>query len=394
VLALTQQLNGMSQLGAETKHHILLEYSPDDPTRSFAALAERHEIAGGRQTVWLWHQRWDGTAESLERHSGSGRPRILSEEEVQQHVLEPVVAANRAHRPIHYPEVTAGIAAAAAAEPSPRTVRRYGHDECGIRDKHTIKRTEDECEYNRALRFASRCIVVALTLSEVSPVLCEQIASIRRKLQRIDKRRVLFLDESACRLSEADTHTLVAPGEMAYVIASETTAYSKRYDMIAVCNGERVLLPKIFTPGERAGAEARGINKAMLLQYIDDTLAQSAEGIDLYPLILIADLAPIHKDTDSILEAFHDRGSEAIKEVLLMPPCAAKRLSPLDNSLFHDWKEEVRRHCPLTEANIVQVMSDSLNRMDPAPHYHHCGLMRGTDVYFDCPDPHGHKHNA
>lgn len=196
------------------------------------------------------------------------------------------------------------------------------------------------------------------------------------------------------RLSEADTHTLVAPGETAFVIASETSAYSKRYDMIAVCNGERVLLPKIFTPGERAGAEVKGINKAMLLQYIDDPLAQAVEGIDLYPLILIIDKAQIHKDTDSILQAFHDRGSQAINEVILMPPCAAKRLSPLDNSLFHDWKEEVRRHCPLAQANIVQVMSDSWNNMQPGPHYHHCGLMRGTDPYFDCPEPTVHNHKG
>jgi hypothetical protein len=225
-------------------------------------------------------------------------------------------------------------------------------------------------------------------------VLCEQIAKIRRKLQRIHKRRVLFLDEVAVRLSEAATHTLVAPGEMAYVIASETSTYSKRYDMIAVCNGERVLVPKIFTPDERAGAEVRGINKAMLLQYIDDPLAQAVEGIDLYPLILILDKAQIHKDTDSILQAFHDRGSQAINEVILMPPCAAKRLSPLDNSLFHDFKEEVRLHCPLTQANIVQVMSDAWNKMEPAPHYHNCGLMRGTDVYFDCPCPTTHNHKG
>ena len=62
----------------------------------------------------------------------------------------------------------------------------------------------------------------------------------RRKLQRIDKRRLLFLDETALRLNAAPTHTIVLPGEQAYVVATETSAYAKRYDMIACCVGDRV----------------------------------------------------------------------------------------------------------------------------------------------------------
>jgi hypothetical protein len=75
-----------------------------------------------------------------------------------------------------------------------------------------------------------------------------------------------------------------------------------------------------------------------------------------------------------------------------MPPNAAKRMSPLDNSLFHDWKEICRNHCPATTKNIEQVMNDSWANLNPAPHFRHCGLKRGQDPYFDCPDPVGHAH--
>src|SRR3954451_9363480 len=131
----------------------------------------------------------------------------------------------------------------------------------------------------QAWRIALRGAVARLR-APVSAGLCDQIADMRRKLQRIDKRRLLFLDETALRLSAAQTHTIVLPGEQAYVIATETSAYAKRYDMIACCTGDRVLLPKIFTPQERAGAEVRGINRSMLLQFIDDVLAQAVEGLD------------------------------------------------------------------------------------------------------------------
>jgi hypothetical protein len=226
----------------------------------------------------------------------------------------------------------------------------------------------------------------------VSAGLCDEIASLRRKLQRIDKRNVLFLDETALRFNAAPNHTLVLPGEQSFVEATDTSSYAPRYDMIACCNGERVLLPKVFTPKERKGADTRGINSAMLQQFIDDTLAQAVEGLDRYPLTLVLDRASIHKNVDAILQAFRDRGSESIKQILLMPPAAAKRLSPLDNALFHDWKEDCRKHTPATRRNIQQIMNDAWMKMNPKSHYKHCGLTTSKDPYFDCPAPKRHKH--
>lgn len=215
----------------------------------------------------------------------------------------------------------------------------------------------------------------------------------RRKLRCIGPNRLLFLDETALRLSEAPTHTIVLPGEKAYVLATETSSYSRRYDMIACCVGDQVLLPKIFTPKERSDASVRGINGPMLQQFIDDTLAQAVEGLDRYPLTLVLDRAPIHKDVNTLLQAFRDRGSECIKEIVLLPPNAAKRLSPLDNSLFHDWKQECRKHCPAMGNTILRIMSDAWNKMDPKAHYKHCGLTKNKDVYFDCPAPALHRHD-
>jgi hypothetical protein len=167
--------------------------------------------------------------------------------------------------------------------------------------------------------------------------------------------------------------------------------------MIAVCTGGETLLPKVFTPVERKGAAVRGINSAMLQQFIDDTLAQAVEGLDRYPLTLVLDRASIHKNVDSLLQAFRDRGSESIKEILLMPTNAAKRLSPLDNALFHDWKELCRKRCPVTKRTIQRVMADAWNQLPTRllhQHYKHCGLVRGQDPYFDCPDPASHAHDS
>jgi hypothetical protein len=70
--------------------------------------------------------------------------------------------------------------------------------------------------------------------------------------------------------------------------------------MIACTVGDRVLLPKIFSPKERTDAGVKGINGPMLLQFIDDTLAQAVEGLDRYPLTLVLDRASIHLNIDAI----------------------------------------------------------------------------------------------
>jgi hypothetical protein len=228
----------------------------------------------------------------------------------------------------------------------------------------------------------------------VSRELCEQIAGIRRKVRRVGTHRAVFLDETALRLNEAPTHTIVLPGSQPFILATDTSSYARRYDMIAACVGDRILLPKIFTPKERSDADVRGINGSMLQHFIDDTFAQAVEGLDRYPLLLLLDQAPMHKNTEALMQAFRDRSSESIKEIILLPPTAAKRLSPLDNSLFHDWKEACRKRCPATEENIEQIMNDCWEEMNPKQHYKHSGLTRSKDVYFDCPAPAQHRHNS
>ena len=91
--------------------------------------------------------------------------------------------------------------------------------------------------------------------------MCEQIAGMRRKIQRVDKKKIIFMDEVAIKLNEGENYTLVLPGEKEYVIATDTTSYSKRYDMIALCNGERVLPPVIYTPKERLKLSVKGIKR-------------------------------------------------------------------------------------------------------------------------------------
>lgn len=134
----------MPRLSAETKHHILLEYQEHCRERSFAALAARHGIKGGRKVVARWYRRWDGTARSLQELPRSGRPPLFSTAQVRALVQRPISAANRAHRAVHYTDLMPRVRAATDNGVSLRTVQRYGKEVCGAKQKHTKKRTADE----------------------------------------------------------------------------------------------------------------------------------------------------------------------------------------------------------------------------------------------------------
>lgn len=137
-----------------------------------------------------------------------------------------------------------------------------------------------------------------------------------------------------------------------------------------------------------------GITTNMLIQYIDNILAQAIASLDEYPLYLILDQSNIHHK-EKMIQAFRDRRCEDLVDILYMPVKSAKRLSPLDNSFFHEWKQRIRKHSPLTKNNIVRIMNDELYNIAPrhiVNYYSHCGLTHGQNPYGDCPEPSTHAH--
>jgi hypothetical protein len=139
----------MPHLSADVKHAILLEYTPRSATHSFAALAARHSIAGGSGTIARWHQQWNGTAASLKEKARTGRPRALSKRQVLQHVRAPILAANRSHRAISYTQLLPSVRSTTRTQVSLPTLRRYGNEELGVKQRHSKKRTADESECTR-----------------------------------------------------------------------------------------------------------------------------------------------------------------------------------------------------------------------------------------------------
>jgi len=279
---------------------------------------------------------------------------------------------NRNALAVHYTDLVDDVQRNTGKKVSLRTIQRYGKERLRIKNQTTIKREE----------------------RELNADLCEEIAKFRRWAHRLGKKHLLFLDETALKLNEAPRSTLVHPGQRSYVIVDDNTTYAARMDMIGLISSQKLYPPIIFTPKDRAVQGVKGLTTEMLIHSIEDLLAQAIGEDDDYPTYLVLDNATIH-NKNKMLEAFHFNGAQNLVDIKYMPALAAKRLSPLDNTLFHQWKERVRRHQPLNAKNIVSIMSNEWVHL-PHEHlinyYRHCGLMRGQDVYMDCPMPTLHHH--
>lgn len=228
----------------------------------------------------------------------------------------------------------------------------------------------------------------------VSSELCDSIAELRRKIQTVGADHVLFLDEVPFKINESASHSVVAPGETPFVIVEDDSSYAARYDMIACCTHTEVLPPIVFSPQDRSELGTRGITQKMFIKCIEDVLAQACGALDRYPLYLVLDRASIHNEKE-ILQAFQLNGCQDLVEIWKMPSKAAKRMSPLDNTLFHHWKERIRNSGEIKSQNVVQKMVDEWNNLPGfllRSQYKHCGLVRWQDPYFDCPQPSVHQH--
>lgn len=139
----------MVTYSAQQKQNILLHYQAGRKGAGFKALAVRFAVKGGGTLIRSWHQRWDGTVQSLQSKQSPGRPRILNRTEVRRHVRDPILAANRSRKAVSYTRLLPTVRQKTGKSLSLRSLRRYGKRELGVKKRRTKKKTEKECKQPR-----------------------------------------------------------------------------------------------------------------------------------------------------------------------------------------------------------------------------------------------------
>ena len=129
----------MPHYTAEYKHKVCSKYKPNDPAHSFAKLATTYDIAGGKGTLQRWYKQWDGSATSLERKAGSGRPCALTEHEKKIQILNFVRRNNSKGVQVDWETVHENVVTKTGKAISLHTVKTYGHEELKITSKRTYE---------------------------------------------------------------------------------------------------------------------------------------------------------------------------------------------------------------------------------------------------------------
>jgi transposase len=121
---------------SQFKHKVLEEYRPGIIGHGFKSLAKRFKVKGGHKLIMSWYQQWDGTIDSF-NPKPKGRPsRRMTQQEVEQYILEFVESMNRKRVQVNYKMVQEHVESELKRKVSIRTIRRYGKS-CGIRCKKT-----------------------------------------------------------------------------------------------------------------------------------------------------------------------------------------------------------------------------------------------------------------
>lgn len=215
----------------------------------------------------------------------------------------------------------------------------------------------------------------------------------RRLIQQFPKKGLLVLDETGFKLGQTQRTTVIMKGNQPFTEDAHAGPYAPRYDMIACIHFHGDFTPMIVTPEMRKEAGSQGITTDMLCSYITETLAPEVKALHLPRLALVLDQASIHS-TRRIIEAFAKKHVH-LEHVWKLPTASSDRVSPLDNTLFHQWKDLIRECRNVSTANIVEVMLDCWQRIsvESIQHYYHlCGLTRSEEPLFDCPAPAEHQH--
>jgi transposase len=127
------------EYSADTKHNILSEYKRCVRGCGFHALAKKHHIQGGGQTVEYWHSRWDGTPSSLQKQTTSHKRRRLNSQQVQTHIRGFVQTMNQQGDQVIYQDVKQHVEEQINTPIAYSTITRYGYNEAKVSYKRTTR---------------------------------------------------------------------------------------------------------------------------------------------------------------------------------------------------------------------------------------------------------------
>lgn len=211
-------------------------------------------------------------------------------------------------------------------------------------------------------------ICVALTL-----VLCvigtetyrDSVVEIRKKLSRVAKKRLVFIDGSGIRSEPRPLKGLAPSGQTPKTTAEKPEKYEPRVDIIGAVSYNAPLACETKTSTQRRKIPnpkkkktgVKGYTKPMVKNFLKNKLAPKIMDMKIKDVVVCMDKGLSFKEEEA-KEQLEAGGAQNVKEVLILPTNTAKHVSPLDNTLWHSLKERVRARKPRTENGTARILKE------------------------------------
>lgn len=351
------------------EHNVLQGYRPGIYGSGLKSLAKKFQIKDGHKLIQRWYRQWNGTVESLNPKAKGSRPRTLTENEMKHNVSDFVSMMNEEFKPVNYRMVQTHIVESLNKKVPLSTIQRYGREEYGLKWKKSREiTTRDSRYFNLTPRMLDYSIsMLKILLNDFPSLLVDRqhwndIAKIRRFLQRIGNNRLVFIDEMAIYSIMPPRRTLVAPEHEPLIIVQKLSAYAERYDFIGTINGSEAIACMILSPTDRKNRHTDGVTKEILNEWIVDTLAPAINRLSIDKVYLVCDRSHIHNKMDMI-QALKTGKCQSVVVVCFMPTAPAKYISPSSNPIWHSIKERVRSQYPITKNNLPSLLSETFESL-------------------------------
>lgn len=210
----------------------------------------------------------------------------------------------------------------------------------------------------------------------------DNVIEFRRKAQRVAINKLVFVDQTNTNESYRRGYGLAPKGKKAKVSTRKPSRYTPRVDVMGACVGNRVLDLDVLTPEDRRRAGVKGYTKQRVLSWFRHTLARQIRALPYDDVVVVVDKALSIKP-EEVKGALQAGWCTNVAEVWVMETGIAKHCSPLDNSIWHEWKERVRAAAPVSEGSLYRIIQRQWHSL-PSNHvtnyYRKCALTRHADV--------------
>jgi hypothetical protein len=178
-------------------------------------------------------------------------------------------------------------------------------------------------------------------------------------------------------------------GQTPKTTANKAEKYEPRVDIMGAISFNAPLACETKTSQQRKRIPnpkkgkigVKGYTKKMVKDFLRKKLAPKIKDMRVKKVIICLDKG-LNFKREEVKEELRLGGADNVGDAWILPTNTAKRVSPLDNTLWHSLKQRVRARKPKSEIGTARIIREefmAISQRDIQNYYQHCGLTQRSN---------------